>query len=239
MRVARRPARLSAPWRRSPHLADLGGHRRRPPWNAIAGAGPRPASGVGGGDGPGSLCHSNIDAPWSMPIRRRSGPLPTYKRASASTRSWPTSMATGEALAGMLRQGNAGSGTAEDHVVVLDAALASVARLTPHRRGHSSHGRRRHLPALADACPEAGVASSAESSAHRVAKTIWPSEEPWRRGISADGPTSVTRGGGRDHRPGGHETLARRHAHAHPARRAHPGAQLTLPTSRAYRFQSS
>jgi hypothetical protein len=36
-------------------------------------------------------------------------------------------VAGGEALAGLLRQGNAGSNTATDHIAVLDMALGGVA----------------------------------------------------------------------------------------------------------------
>ena len=39
-------------------------------------------------------------------------------------------IAGGEALAGMLRAGNAGSNTAADHVAVLDEALASLPEVT-------------------------------------------------------------------------------------------------------------
>ena len=60
--------------------------------------------------------------------------------------------ATGEALAGMLRTGNAGSGTAADHITVLDAALAQLPVQPVHQQvivrtdaGGTSH-------ALAAAC---------------------------------------------------------------------------------------
>ena len=41
---------------------------------------------------------------------------------------------TGEALAGLLRPGNAGANTAADHITVLDAALAQI----PDDRRHST-----------------------------------------------------------------------------------------------------
>lgn len=51
---------------------------------------------------------------------------PTYKRGFGFYPLIATLDATGEALAGLLRPGNAGSGTAADHVVVLDQALAQL-----------------------------------------------------------------------------------------------------------------
>jgi hypothetical protein len=51
---------------------------------------------------------------------------PTYKRGFGFHPLLAYLDATGEALAGLLRPGNAGSGTASDHVVVLDDALAQL-----------------------------------------------------------------------------------------------------------------
>lgn len=51
---------------------------------------------------------------------------PTYKRGFGFHPLLAYLDATGEALAGMLRPGNAGSGTAADHVAVLDDALAQL-----------------------------------------------------------------------------------------------------------------
>ena len=48
--------------------------------------------------------------------------------------------ATGEPLAGLLRPGNAGSGTAADHTRVLDAALVQLPVDPPHARGHRAGG---------------------------------------------------------------------------------------------------
>ena len=44
--------------------------------------------------------------------------------------------ATNDAVAGVLRSGNAGSNTAADHVAVLDAALAQTAQAPPGRARH-------------------------------------------------------------------------------------------------------
>ncbi len=51
---------------------------------------------------------------------------PTYKRGFGHHPLMCFADATGEALAGLLRPGNAGSNTAADHVGVLDAALAQL-----------------------------------------------------------------------------------------------------------------
>ena len=51
---------------------------------------------------------------------------PTYKRGFGFHPLMAYLDATGEALAGLLRPGNAGSGTATDHVAVLDDALAQL-----------------------------------------------------------------------------------------------------------------
>jgi len=51
---------------------------------------------------------------------------PTYKRGFGFHPLLAYLDATGEALAGMMRPGNAGSGTAADHVAVLDDALAQL-----------------------------------------------------------------------------------------------------------------
>jgi len=114
---------------------------------------------------------------------------PTYKRGFGFYPLMAYLDATGEALAGMLRQGNAGSGTAEDHVVVLDAALRQLP-VDPHTdevilrtdAGGTSH-------ALADACRERGVRFVGGVPLRtEVAKTIMAlPKNRWRRGISADG----------------------------------------------------
>jgi hypothetical protein len=56
----------------------------------------------------------------------KEGAAPTYKRGYGFHPLVAFLDATGEALAGLLRAGNAGSGTAIDHVTVLDQALAQL-----------------------------------------------------------------------------------------------------------------
>ena len=56
----------------------------------------------------------------------KAGAAPTYKRGYRFHPIFCFADATGEALSGMLRPGNAGSNTAADHIVVLDAAIAQL-----------------------------------------------------------------------------------------------------------------
>lgn len=63
----------------------------------------------------------------------KEGAAPTYKRGFGFYPLLAFLDATGEPLAGLLRPGNAGSGTAADHVTVLDAALAPLP-VDPHRQ---------------------------------------------------------------------------------------------------------
>ena len=56
----------------------------------------------------------------------KQGAAPTYKRGFGFHPLLAYLDATGEALAGVLRPGNAGSGTATDHVIVLADALAQL-----------------------------------------------------------------------------------------------------------------
>ena len=69
---------------------------------------------------------------------------PTYKRGFGFYPILAYLDATGEALAGLLRPGRAGSNNAADHLEPLDAALAQLP--VSHRRGRDAgahrHGRR-------------------------------------------------------------------------------------------------
>ena len=62
----------------------------------------------------------------------RPGPHPTWKKTFGlhhpllAFLDRPGDFAGGEALAGLLRAGNAGSNTASDHVIVLEQALAAL-----------------------------------------------------------------------------------------------------------------
>ena len=85
-----------------------------------AGAAPRPASRFTST----STRRWSSTIPTTRPRRPRPGRSP-----SGITRCWrfgPPEIAGGEALAGLLRKGNAGSNTAADHISVLEQALAAL-----------------------------------------------------------------------------------------------------------------
>jgi hypothetical protein len=65
----------------------------------------------------------DIDGTLVTAHSEKEGAAPTYKRGYGFYPLVASLDATKEALAGKLRPGNAGSGTAEDHIEVLDAAL--------------------------------------------------------------------------------------------------------------------
>jgi hypothetical protein len=148
--------------------------------------------------------------------------------------------ATGEALAGLLRRGNAGSGTAADHVTVLDDALFQlpidpadtevIVRSDSAGWSHDfvDHCRERHVRFLI------GHALTIE-----IAKTLVKvPKRKWQPAISPDGSEL------RDHGeiieitdlvdlsgwPDGCRMIARREI-------AHPGAQLTFTDIDGHRFQ--
>ena len=75
--------------------------------------------------------------PWSTPIRRRTGPGPTYKGGYGFSPLACFLDATNEALAVLLRPGNRAPHNADDHVEVLDLALA---QLPVSAQGHRSLG---------------------------------------------------------------------------------------------------
>jgi hypothetical protein len=151
--------------------------------------------------------------------------------------------ATGEALAVLLRPGNAGSGTAADHVWVLDAALAQLP-VDPRSRevivrtdaGGSSHG-------LAAACRDRGVrfigGAPLREPAAKVIVTVPGSA--WQQAICSDGSgwretgevTEITSLVGPELLKGwppGTRMLARRE-------QPHPGAQLRFTDLGGYRYQ--
>jgi hypothetical protein len=142
--------------------------------------------------------------------------------------------ATGEALAGMLRAGNAGSNTTADHITVLDQALAQIP--DPHRHGTPvlirsdsagcTQGLLAHIRSLRDDGVDArfsvGVAVTDDVRQAIVQATGWiPALDA--AGETRDGAeicelTGLVPDGGY---PPGTRFLVRRE-------RPHPGAQLSL-----------
>jgi hypothetical protein len=144
---------------------------------------------------------------------------------------------TGEALAGILRPGNAGSNTAADHIEVLDAALAQLpaglARPGTLVRCDSAGATRAFLSAVV----ERGLLFSVGSDlSGRVREAILAlPESAWVPALDA---ASVPRGGawvaelpiGLPGWPRGTRAICRREI-------PHPGAQLSFTDHDGHRFQ--
>jgi hypothetical protein len=165
---------------------------------------------------------------------------PTYKRGFGFHPLLAYLDATGEALAGLLRAGNAGSGTAADHVAVLDDALAQlpidpasvevIARTDSAGWSHGfvNHCRQRHVRFVI------GHRLSVD-----VAKVLVEvPERAWQPAISADGAelrehaevVEITDRVDLSGWPPGCRMIARRED-------PHPGAQLTFTDVDGHRFQ--
>lgn len=167
---------------------------------------------------------------------------PTWKRGFGFHPLMAYLDATGEALAGMLRPGNAGSGTAADHVTVLGDALAQLpidpAETEVVVRTDSagwSHG-------FVDTCRDRHVrfVIGHQLSIDIASVLVDVPEKAWQPAISADGSQW------RDHAevveitdlvadvftgwPPGCRMIARRE-------KPHPGAQLTFCDLDGHRFQ--
>lgn len=146
-------------------------------------------------------------------------------------------VAGGEALAGLLRRGNAGSNTASDHIQVLDMALAALPEQARPRPGdpdgprvlaRSDSAGATH--AFADACAARGVGFSfgfpVDARIQRIVDAI--PEECWHPALQTDGEFRdgawVAEATGMidlDTWPEGSRLILRKE-------RPHPGAQLTF-----------
>jgi hypothetical protein len=170
----------------------------------------------------------------------KAGAAPTYKRGYGFHPLVAFLDATGEALAGLLRPGNAGSGTATDHVHVLDAALAQIP-VDPNRSEVTvrtdSAGCSHHF---VDACRERNVQFSLghrlTAEIAKVAVTV--PRRAWVPAITADGSeirpdaevTEITGLVDLSRWPEGTRMIARRE-------QCHPGAQLTFTDIDGRRYQ--
>lgn len=170
----------------------------------------------------------------------KEGAAPNYKHGYGFYPLMAYLDATGEALAGLLRPGNAGSGTATDHIAVLDAALFQLP-VDPNDTevivradaAGCSHG-------LLDACRERSVRFVVGHSltAEIAAVVLEMPERCWVSAITADGTDE------REHAevaelteyvdlsgwPEGTRMIARREE-------PHPGAQLTFTDVDGHRYQ--
>jgi hypothetical protein len=170
----------------------------------------------------------------------KQGAAPTYKRGFGHHSLLAFLDATGEALAGILRLGNAGSNTTADHVDLLALALAQLP-VDPERvevvaRADSAaltHG-------FVDACRDAQVRFSIGHDLTAPIRTacLAVPKRRWRPAVTADG--SDEREGAEvaeitdlvdlSRWPDGTPAIARREE-------PHPGAQLTFTDLDGHRFQ--
>jgi hypothetical protein len=170
----------------------------------------------------------------------KEGAAPTYKRGFGFHPLLVYLDATGEALAGKLRPGNAGSNTTADHVEVLDAALEQLP-VDPHPMevgaradsGGLSHG-------FVDACRERGVrfAIGYDLTETVRAAVLTVPKRRWVPAVAADGiderdsaeVAEITDLLDLSGWPAGTRAIVRRED-------PHPGAQLTFTDIDGHRFQ--
>jgi hypothetical protein len=165
---------------------------------------------------------------------------PTYKRGFGFYPLLAYLDATGEHLAGLLRPGNAGSGTATDHVAVLDAALfqlpvdpKSTEVICRTDAAGCSHD-------FVDACRTRGVIFCCGKNLTTELATVVMSvpKTRWRTTVSSDGTEERAVGQVAEITdlvdlsawPAGTRMLVRREE-------PHPGAQLTFTDIDGHRFQ--
>jgi hypothetical protein len=182
----------------------------------------------------------DIDATLVGSHSEKQGAAPTYKKGFGFHPLNSYLDATGEALASLLRPGNAGSGTAADHIVVLDDSLAQLpidpAQVEVTVRCDSaglSHG-------FLDACRDRNVRFIVgHALTADIAQVLVDlPEAAWQPAITADGSderdgaevTEITELVDLSGWPEGTRMIARRED-------PHPGAQLTFTDIDGHRFQ--
>lgn len=171
----------------------------------------------------------------------KQGAAPNYKHGFGFYPVMAYLDATGEPLAGVLRPGNAGSGTAADHVDVLDAALyqlpvdpADTEVIARADTAGCSHG-------FVDACRARGVRFIVGHSltAEIAGVVLDVPERCWDPAITADGTderehaqvAEITEWVDVSGWPEGTRMIARREE-------PHPGAQLTFTDIDGHRYQA-
>jgi Transposase DDE domain group 1 len=170
----------------------------------------------------------------------KEGAAPNYKRGFGFHPLMAYLDATGEALAGLLRPGNAGSNTAVDHVEILDLALAQLP-VDPHEQeviartdsAALTHG-------FIDACRARGVRFAVGHDLTAPIRTACLSvpNSWWVPAITADGTderedaevAEITDLVDLSRWPAGTRAIVRRED-------PHPGAQLTFTDIDGHRFQ--
>ena len=170
----------------------------------------------------------------------KEGAAPNYKRGFGFHPLLAYLDATGEALAGKLRPGNAGSNTAVDHVEVLDAALVQLP-VDPHEReviartdsAGLTHG-------FIDACRARQVRFAVGHDLTAPVRTacLTVPKRRWRSAVTADGSderddaqvAEITDQLDLSRWPTGTRMIVRRE-------QPHPGAQLSFTDIDGHRFQ--
>jgi len=182
----------------------------------------------------------DIDGTLVASASDKEGAAPTYKRGFGFYPLMAYLDATGEALAALLRPGNAGSGTAVDHITVLEAALAQlpVDPATTEVMVRTDAAGCSH--AFLDACRERRVLFvSGHSLTADLARVILDvPEKCWQQAISADGTdereqgqvAEITDSVDLSAWPEDTRMIIRRE-------QPHPGAQLTFTDADGYRYQ--
>jgi len=171
----------------------------------------------------------------------KEGAAPTYKRGFGFHPLVSYLDATGESLAGLLRPGNAGSGTAADHVTILDESLAQLpvdpADVEVVVRADSAGCSHDFLDACADRHVRFVVGHPLTQDIAALLVDV-PARR-WVAAISADGTderdgaqvTEITKKVDLSGWPAGTRLIARRED-------PHPGAQLTFTDIDGHRYQT-
>jgi len=171
----------------------------------------------------------------------KAGASPTYKKGFGFHPLLAFLDATGEALAGLLRPGRAGSNTAADHVTVLEMALAQLPVDPEHveviARADSAgltHG-------FINACVNAGVKFTVGHDLTEVVRNACLAIPPhaWEPAITADGSdyrdeawiAEITDAVDLSLWPAGSRMIVRREV-------PHPGAQLSFTDIDGHRYQA-
>jgi hypothetical protein len=182
----------------------------------------------------------DIDGTFVLSASDKEGAAPTYKKRFGFYPLMAYLDATGEALAALLRPGNAGSGTATDHITVLAAALAQlpVDPATTEVMVRTDAAGCSH--AFLDACRERNVifVSGHNLTTDLAAVILDVPEKCWKTTISADGTDEREQGQVAEITdfvdlsawPDGTRMIIRRE-------QPHPGAQLTFTDADGFRYQ--
>ena len=194
---------------------------------------------MGSGARPG-LLRDRIDGTLVLSASDKEGAAATYKKGFGFYPLMAYLDATGEALAALLRPGNAGSGTAADHITVLAGALAQlpVDPATTEVMVRTDAAGCSH--AFLDACRERHVifVSGHNLTADLASVILDVPEKCWQQALSADGTDEGEQGQVAEITdrvdlsawPDGTRMIIRRE-------QPHPGAQLTFTDTDGYRYQ--